>query len=211
MTSSLKSRFESLTPRQKEVCQQVVQGKLSKQIAADLGTSINTIKKHRIAILEKMQADSLVSLVRMMDRLDLAQTEFDEVPHASEKRTEPLRCLVVEDQPELRSAMIEALSKQGLDVISLPDGEAIELVLEKTHIDVVLLDILLGQDKTDGLSIAQTVREKYACGIIITTAIAEQSKQLEALLESADAYLTKPIDFDMLHAVIQSVARRINA
>lgn len=105
--------------------------------------------------------------------------------------------------------MVEALSNQGLDVISLPDGEAIESVLESSEIDIVLLDILLGQNKKDGLLLAEMVREKYDCGIIMTTAVTEQSKQLQALLNSADAYLTKPIDFDMLHAVIQSVARRL--
>lgn len=211
MSSSIKSRFDSLTPRQKQVCLQVVQGKLSKQIAAELGTSINTIKKHRIAILEKMRADSLVSLVRMMDRLELADADSHAAPEPPAKRSGPLKCLVVEDHRELRSAMVEALSNQGLDVISLPDGEAIESVLESCEMDIVLLDILLGHNKKDGLLIAEMVREKYDCGIIMTTAVTEQSKQLQALLNSADAYLTKPFDFDILHAVIQSVARRLGA
>lgn len=209
MSRFIQSRYASLTPRQKEVCKHVVQGKRSKQIAADLGISVNTIKKHRIAILEQMKADSLIGLVRMMDCIDEVQSGPDSPAGIDRKRSGPLRCLIVEDEPALRSAMFDALGNQGLDVISLPDGEAIESVLDACEIDIIVLDILLGQDKADGLDIAKIVRDNYGCGIIITTALADQSKQLEALSESADAYLIKPIDFDMLYAVIQSVARRL--
>lgn len=52
---SLQARYSSLTPREKEVCGLLVQGLLSKRIAADLGISNATIKVHKARILEKMQ------------------------------------------------------------------------------------------------------------------------------------------------------------
>jgi len=66
---SLRRRFESLTPRETEVLNLVVAGLLNKQIADQLGTSELTIKTHRAHVMEKTQADSLASLVRMSEKL----------------------------------------------------------------------------------------------------------------------------------------------
>ena len=66
---SLRRRFESLTPRETEVLNLVVAGLLNKQIADQLGTSELTIKTHRAHVMEKTQADSLASLVRMSETL----------------------------------------------------------------------------------------------------------------------------------------------
>jgi FixJ family two-component response regulator len=65
----LRSRFDSLTPREREVMGLVVAGLLNKQIAGELGTSETTIKIHRHQVMEKMGAGSLAELVRMADRL----------------------------------------------------------------------------------------------------------------------------------------------
>ena len=62
-------RYELLTPREREVMQRVVSGLLNKQVAAELGTSEITIKVHRGQVMQKMQANSLVDLVRMYDQL----------------------------------------------------------------------------------------------------------------------------------------------
>ena len=65
----LRSRCDSLTPREREVMGLVVAGLLNKQIAGELGTSETTIKIHRHQVMEKMGAGSLAELVRMADRL----------------------------------------------------------------------------------------------------------------------------------------------
>jgi FixJ family two-component response regulator len=59
----LRSRYETLTPREREVFALVVAGRLNKQIAAELGTSERTIKAHRGQVMEKMKASSIASLV----------------------------------------------------------------------------------------------------------------------------------------------------
>lgn len=66
---SIRSRFDSLTPRENEVLDRVVAGLLNKQIADELGTSELTIKTHRAHVMEKTKADSLAHLVRMAERL----------------------------------------------------------------------------------------------------------------------------------------------
>ena len=67
--AALRERFETLTPREREVAVRVVSGMLNKQIAAEIGTAENTVKVHRSRAMEKMQAQSLADLVKMLERL----------------------------------------------------------------------------------------------------------------------------------------------
>ena len=65
----LRSRYDSLTPREKEVLKLVAAGLLNKQVGAELGMSELTVKTHRGRVMQKMGAESLADLVRMSERL----------------------------------------------------------------------------------------------------------------------------------------------
>ena len=67
----IRNRFDLLTPREQTVMMLVVTGKLNKEVAALLGTSVKTIKVHRAHVMTKMRASSLPDLVRMGDRIGL--------------------------------------------------------------------------------------------------------------------------------------------
>ena len=69
--SQLRGRYESLTPREQEVMQQVISGMLNKQIAAELNITEDTVKFHRGHIMRKMRADSFADLVRMAENLGI--------------------------------------------------------------------------------------------------------------------------------------------
>jgi two-component system, LuxR family, response regulator FixJ len=70
----LRSRIEALTPRELDVLQQVVKGRLNKQIAADLGIGERTVKLHRTAITTKLKLRSVAELTRLVQAVSL----FDE-------------------------------------------------------------------------------------------------------------------------------------
>ena len=70
--AGLRARFETLTPREREVMALVVTGRLNKQIAHDIGISEITVKVHRGQVMRKMKATSLPDLARMVDKLDFA-------------------------------------------------------------------------------------------------------------------------------------------
>jgi FixJ family two-component response regulator len=67
--NEVRERFDTLTPREKEVLNLVVAGLLNKQIADQLGMSELTVKTHRAHVMEKTNAESLAHLVRMSEKL----------------------------------------------------------------------------------------------------------------------------------------------
>ncbi len=70
---ALQARLATLTPREREVMEHVVAGRLNKQIAADLGTGEPNIKLHRAHVMEKMGVESLAELVRAAERLGVGR------------------------------------------------------------------------------------------------------------------------------------------
>jgi FixJ family two-component response regulator len=73
LRAETEARLASLTRREREVLEHVMNGRLNKQIAADLGTAEKTVKVHRARGLEKMQVRSVAELVRAVERLRGAQ------------------------------------------------------------------------------------------------------------------------------------------
>ena len=67
----VRRRYDSLTPREREVMHLVITGKLNKQIADELGASEVTVKMHRGQVMHKMHAESVVDLLRMAEAIDI--------------------------------------------------------------------------------------------------------------------------------------------
>ena len=70
-STRLSVHLATLTPRERQVFDLIVRGKINKQIAAELGTTERTVKAHRHEVMEKMQVHSLAELVSIAERLGL--------------------------------------------------------------------------------------------------------------------------------------------
>jgi len=70
----LQERYQTLTAREREVMTLVVSGMLNKQIASEIGASEATVKIHRGHVMQKMQAGSVVDLLRMADKLKISSS-----------------------------------------------------------------------------------------------------------------------------------------
>jgi RNA polymerase sigma factor (sigma-70 family) len=73
-SATVRSLFESLTPREQEVIRLVTAGLMNKQVAAEMGVSEITVKVHRGNVMRKMMASSLADLIRMVDILGIRHT-----------------------------------------------------------------------------------------------------------------------------------------
>jgi FixJ family two-component response regulator len=72
---ALRERFAALSPREREIMLQVARGRLSKQIAGDIGIAEATVKVHRSRLMKKMKVRSLLALSRMAEKLQLVPEE----------------------------------------------------------------------------------------------------------------------------------------
>ncbi|WP_448029919.1 response regulator transcription factor [Bradyrhizobium liaoningense] len=75
--SALQTRLKSLTPRERQVFELIVRGRINKQIAHELGTAERTVKAHRHQVMEKMQVQSLAELVSVAERLGVLDPEAE--------------------------------------------------------------------------------------------------------------------------------------
>jgi RNA polymerase sigma factor (sigma-70 family) len=74
----LRQLLATLTPRERQVFERVVQGKINKQIAHQLGATERTIKAHRHRVMEKMKVPTLAELVSIAERLGILTANRDE-------------------------------------------------------------------------------------------------------------------------------------
>jgi FixJ family two-component response regulator len=70
---NIQARWDTLTPREREVMALIVRGSLNKQVAFELGTVEKTVKVHRARVMEKMRVQSLAELVRVAERAGIGK------------------------------------------------------------------------------------------------------------------------------------------
>ncbi len=120
---------------------------------------------------------------------------------------EPMRVLVVEDDPKILSFVRKGLKEQGFTVETAGDGDRGLDLATASAFDVVVLDIML--PGRDGLSILRALREqKNTVPVLLLTARSALDERVEGLELGADDYLTKPFFMEELIARIHALARR---
>lgn len=132
-------------------------------------------------------------------------------PTAAEAKVASI--LVVDDMEANRAVLARRLEKYGYSVISVDSGPAALARLAHTVPDIILLDYMMPQ--MNGIEVLHELRAKHETRevpVIMVTARAEGEATIEALEAGADDYVTKPIDFDVLRARIETqLAKRKDA
>ncbi|MDA5095812.1 response regulator [Aliiroseovarius sp. KMU-50] len=114
--------------------------------------------------------------------------------------------LVCDDERDIREMLQEYLSKRGFDVVPAGNSDELHAALDKTNVDLILLDINLPGD--DGLTILRSLRVDNQVPVVMLTAAGEVIDKIVGLEMGADDYLAKPVDLRELEARIKAVLRR---
>src|SRR6266404_7624688 len=120
---------------------------------------------------------------------------------------QPMRILVVEDDPKIASFVANGLKQSGYAVDHSADGEEALIMAQTISYDALVVDLML--PKLDGLSLIQQLRAKGgALPVLILSAKAAVDDRVRGLQAGGDDYLTKPFAFSELLARIQALIRR---
>ncbi len=119
---------------------------------------------------------------------------------------EPMRLLVVEDDPTISEPLVSGLAREGFDVVLAVTGAE---ALAAEPAELVLLD--LGLPDLDGRVVCQELRERSSVPIIVVSARGDEIDRVMLLELGADDYVVKPFGFRELVARIRAVSRRTEA
>jgi len=118
-----------------------------------------------------------------------------------------IRCLLVDDDTELRQEVTEYLNRFGLSATAVADGRAMREAIGTETFDIVLLDLMLPGE--DGLDLCRWLRQHSNLPVIMLTARGDPMSRVLGLEIGADDYVTKPFEPRELIARINAILRRI--
>ncbi len=121
-------------------------------------------------------------------------------------QTEAASILIVDDEPEIRRAVLGGLRAQGYEVRAASDGAEALRLASLAAPDLVILDLMM--PGMDGLEVCRRLRAWSDVPILVLSARAQERQKVQALDEGADDYLTKPFGMDELTARIRAALRR---
>lgn len=122
---------------------------------------------------------------------------------------EPIRVLIVDDDPSLRALISGFLTGQGYEAFEADGGHKMRDVLERQRIDIVVLDVMMPGE--DGLALARSLSARRNIGVIIVSALGSETDRIIGLEVGADDYLPKPVSPRELLARIRALSRRQKA
>jgi two-component system OmpR family response regulator len=114
--------------------------------------------------------------------------------------------LIVDDDREIRGLLAQYLEKHDFRTTTVADGREMRRVLERSHVDLLVLDLMLPGE--DGLSLCRELRGRSQLPIIMLTARGEDVDRIVGLELGADDYVAKPFNPRELLGRIRAVLRR---
>ena len=120
--------------------------------------------------------------------------------------SERLHVLIVDDDREIRGLLAQYLDKHEFRTTTVADGREMRRILERSHVDLLVLDLMLPGE--DGLSLCRELRSRSQLPIIMLTARGEDVDRIVGLELGADDYVAKPFNPRELLGRIKAVLRR---
>ncbi len=117
-----------------------------------------------------------------------------------------MRILIVEDEPDLLSAVAQSLREEGYAVDEATDGETGLYKAKSSDYDAIILDLMI--PRLDGISLLQRLRTLKKTPVLILTARDTTADRVKGLDNGADDYLTKPFELAELLARLRALIRR---
>ena len=117
-----------------------------------------------------------------------------------------IRCLVVDDDQEIRTAVHDYLRGFGMSVATAEDGRSMRGAMARARFDVVVLDLMLPDE--NGLALCRWINENSKAPVIMLTAQGDPTSRVVGLELGADDYIAKPFEPRELVARIHAVVRR---
>lgn len=115
--------------------------------------------------------------------------------------------LVVEDQPMMREAIVDALVQEGFDVRAVQDGAGFDQAFSQRRPALVVVD--WGLPDVEGTAIVERVSRESDIGVVMLTGRRSLEHRLQGLERGADAYLVKPVDWRELALTVRAILRRL--
>ncbi len=116
------------------------------------------------------------------------------------------RILIVDDEPNIRQGLAEALDDQGYEIQQAPSGETALELLRLTPFDLVLVDLVM--EEMDGIEVLREVNRHWPqTEVVIITAYGTIETAVKALKEGAYDYLTKPINVKRFRSYVHNILR----
>ncbi|ELB2807321.1 response regulator transcription factor [Vibrio alginolyticus] len=117
------------------------------------------------------------------------------------------RVLIVDDDVPLCELLEAVLQEEGYIVSSVHCGESALQYMEKTPVDLVLLDVML--PNLNGMQVARRVCQRFATPILMLTALNDENSMLDGYQAGADQYIGKPFNVAELLMRIKAILRRV--
>eukprot|EP01090_Pellita_catalonica_P013443 TRINITY_DN3187_c0_g2_i1.p1 TRINITY_DN3187_c0_g2~~TRINITY_DN3187_c0_g2_i1.p1 ORF type:complete len:222 (+),score=29.37 TRINITY_DN3187_c0_g2_i1:467-1132(+) len=117
------------------------------------------------------------------------------------------RVLIVDDDVPLCELLEAVLQEEGYIVSSVHCGESALQYMEKTPVDLVLLDVML--PNLNGMQVARRICQRFATPILMLTALNDENSMLDGYQAGADQYIGKPFNVAELLMRIKAILRRV--
>ena len=120
--------------------------------------------------------------------------------------TQPPHILIVDDNRDIRDALVKYLEKNGMRATSAANAVAMDAAMKVGQFDLIVLDVMMPGE--DGLSVCRRLRAQGTIPILMLTALGDETDRIVGLEVGADDYLPKPFNPRELLARIKAIRQR---